>query len=203
MVEHRPLIAILRGIRPEEISSAVQAIISAGITRIEVPLNSPEALVSIAAAVDLFAEDAEIGAGTVLTETDTKAVADAGASFVVSPDCNEPVISLSRALQLESYPGVMTPSEAFRAIRAGATGLKIFPAEALGPSGIKAMKAVLPKTMPIFAVGGANPDTFDAYFKAGCEGFGLGTFLYTPGRNTDDIAASAQRAVSAYDALLS
>lgn len=201
MDKHRSIIAILRGISPEESISVIDAVLDAGITRIEIPLNSPSALVTIARAVERFSEQARIGAGTVLTETETKAVADAGASFVVSPDCNEPVISLSRALQLETYPGIMTPSEAFRAIRAGANGLKIFPADALGPSGIRAMKAILPPAVPLYAVGGSAPENFQDYRNAGCTGFGLGTFLYVPGRKVEDISAAAQRAVAAYDAL--
>jgi 2-dehydro-3-deoxyphosphogalactonate aldolase len=199
MTEHRHIIAILRGITPDETIAVCQALVSAGITIIEVPLNSPEALKSIALAAKAFAGRAEIGAGTVLGETEADAVADAGGQFVVSPDTNEAVIAKTRARGMKSYPGVFTPSEAFRAIRAGATGLKFFPAEVLGPKGIKAMKAVLPPDMPLYAVGGANPDNFSEYFAAGCVGFGLGTYIYKPGMTASDVAARANAAVAAYD----
>lgn len=201
MSEHRHLIAILRGITPEEIDGIVGCLIEAGIYYIEVPLNSPRVFESIAHAAERFGSRAMIGAGTVLTEGDVKSVADTGAKFVVSPDCSEPVISLTRALQMESYPGVFTPSEAFRAIRAGAHGLKFFPAEVLGPQGIAAMKAVLPPDIPLYAVGGANPDNFDQYRAAGCAGFGLGSYLYKPGRPVEEVAAAARAAVTAYDQL--
>jgi 2-dehydro-3-deoxyphosphogalactonate aldolase len=199
MIEHRHIIAILRGITSDETIAVCEALVTAGITMIEVPLNSPEALKSIALAAKAFAGRAEIGAGTVLGEAEAEAVADAGGQFVVSPDANEAVIAKTCARGMKSYPGVFTPSEAFRAIRAGATGLKFFPAEVLGPKGIKAMKAVLPPDMPLYAVGGANPDNFSEYFAAGCVGFGLGTYIYKPGMMASDVAARANAAVAAYD----
>src|SRR5690606_28060138 len=137
-----------------------EALVSAGITLIEVPLNSPEPLRSIGAAAQAFAGRAEIGAGTVLSIKDVDAVAGVGGTFIVSPDSFADVIVRTRDKGLKSYPGVMTPSDAFAALRAGATGLKFFPAEVLGPKGIKAMKAVLPPEVPLYAVGGANPDNF-------------------------------------------
>ena len=127
------------------------------------------------------------------------AVANAGGTFIVSPDANPNIIEETVGLTLKSYPGVFTPTEAFRAIRAGATGLKFFPAEVLGPKGIKAMTAVLPPEIPLYAVGGARPDNFADYFAAGCAGFGLGTYLYSPGTSATDVAARARAAVSAYD----
>ena len=141
-------------------------------------------------AANALGDRAAIGAGTVLTKKQVWAVADAGGTFIVSPDTNQQVIEETVRLQLLSYPGVFTPTEAFRAIRAGATGLKFFPAEVLGPKGIKAMKAVLPPEMPLYAVGGANPDNFGEYFAAGCAGFGLGTYIYKPGMD----AARGRRA---------
>jgi 2-dehydro-3-deoxyphosphogalactonate aldolase len=123
----------------------------------------------------------------------------AGGTFVVSPDTNEDVIRRTRELGMASYPGVFTPTDAFRAIRAGATGLKFFPAEVLGPKGIRAMKAVLPKDMPLFAVGGASPDNFREYFDAGCAGFGLGSYIFKPGMTLDEIGRRARAAVAAYD----
>jgi 2-dehydro-3-deoxyphosphogalactonate aldolase len=196
---HRHLIAILRGITPLEVVEACEALVTAGITMIEVPLNSPEALSSVAIAAKAYDGVAAVGAGTVLTPGEVAAVAAAGGTFVVSPDANPAVIEATRKHGMASYPGVFSPTEAFTAIRAGATGLKFFPAEVLGPPGIKAMKAVLPPAIPLYAVGGANPDNFAAYFAAGCAGFGLGTYIYTPGMTAGDIAARAQAAVAAFD----
>lgn len=199
MKSHRHLIAILRGITPPEILNVCEALTAAGIGMIEVPLNSPDAMKSIAAAAKAYAGDAMIGAGTVLSVDEADAVADAGGVFVVSPDTNTAVIERTRARGMASYPGVFSPTEAFAAIRAGATGLKFFPAEVLGPKGIKAMKAVLPPDIPLYAVGGANPDNFREYFAAGCAGFGLGTYLYKPGMKLDEIGTRARAAVAAYD----
>lgn len=198
-MDHRHLIAILRGITPPETLAVCEALVAAGITMIEVPLNSPEALRSIADAAKVFAGRAAVGAGTVLSIEDVDAVADAGGVFVVSPDTNPAVIARTRQRGMTSYPGVFSPSDAFSAIRAGATGLKFFPAEVLGPKGIKAMKAVLPPAIPLYAVGGASPDNFAEYFAAGCAGFGLGTFIYKPGMTAADVAGRAKAAVAAYD----
>jgi 2-dehydro-3-deoxyphosphogalactonate aldolase len=199
-MDHRHLIAILRGITPGETIAVCEALIAAGITMIEVPLNSPDAFTSIALASNTLGEHAAIGAGTVLTKKHVWAVADAGGTFIVSPDTNKSVIEETVRIQLLSYPGIFTPSDAFRAIRAGATGLKFFPAEVLGPKGIKAMKAVLPPEIPVYAVGGANPDNFSEYFAAGCTGFGLGTYIFKPGMTADDVSQRAIAAVAAYDA---
>ncbi|MHB1111479.1 MAG: 2-dehydro-3-deoxy-6-phosphogalactonate aldolase [Devosia sp.] len=199
MSEHRHIIAILRGITPPEAVNVCEALHAAGIVMIEVPLNSPDALKSIKDAAKALAGRATIGAGTVLSEADVDGVADAGGAFVVSPDTNPAVIARARARAMLSYPGVFSPTDAFTALRSGATGLKFFPAEVLGPKGIKAMKAVLPPAIPLYAVGGANPDNFREYFAAGCAGFGLGTYLYKPGMTLDEIAARARAAVAAYD----
>jgi len=199
-MDHRHIIAILRGITPPETVEVCQALIAAGITMIEVPLNSPDALTSIALASNALGEEAAIGAGTVLNRKQVWAVSDAGGTFIVSPDTNKQVIEETVRLQLLSYPGVFTPTDAFRAIKAGATGLKFFPAEVLGPKGIKAIKAVLPPELPIYAVGGANPDNFNDYFDVGCTGFGLGTYIYKPGMTAADVAERAATAVAAYDA---
>lgn len=199
-MDHRHIIAILRGITPAETVDVCKALIAAGITMIEVPLNSPDALTSIALASNTLGDEAAIGAGTVLSKKHVWAVSDAGGTFIVSPDTNKQVIEETVRLQMLSYPGVFTPTDAFRAIKAGATGLKFFPAEVLGPKGIKAIKAVLPPDMPVYAVGGANPDNFIEYFAAGCTGFGLGTYIYKPGMTVADVAERAATAVAAYDA---
>lgn len=196
---YRHIIAILRGITPAETPAVCEALIAAGIGLIEVPLNSPDALVSIAAAAKAFTGSADIGAGTVLTTSEADAVADAGGEFVVSPDTNAAVIERTIARGMRSYPGVFSPTDAFAALRAGATGLKFFPAEVLGAKGIRAMKAVLPPTVPLYAVGGANPDNFGEFFAAGCAGFGLGTYIYKPGMSATDVAERASVAVAAYD----
>jgi len=198
-MSHRHIIAILRGITSEEAVPVCTALVEAGITLIEVPLNSPNAIESISRAAKALSDRAEIGAGTVLTEENVRAVAAAGGTFIVSPDTNEAVIAETVKLGLKSYPGVFSPSDAFKAIRTGATGLKFFPAEVLGSKGIKAMKAVLPPDLPLYAVGGANPDNFDEFFAVGCSGFGLGTYIYKPGMSVAEVSERAATAVAAYD----
>ncbi len=198
-MEHRHIIAILRGITPAESVEVCTALVDAGVTLIEVPLNSPNAVDSIARAAEALSGRAEIGAGTVLSPEDARAVSAAGGTFIVSPDTNPEVIAETVQLGMKSYPGVFSPTDAFAAIRAGATGLKFFPAEILGTKGIKAMKAVLPPALPVYAVGGANPDNFADYFAVGCTGFGLGTYLYKPGMSAKDVAERANLAVAAYD----
>lgn len=195
----RAIIAILRGITPGETAGVVGALVEAGIGMIEIPLNSPDPLASIEDAARRYSGSAEIGAGTVLTPEAAQQVADAGGTFIVSPDTNVGVIARSKELGLGSYPGVFSPTEAFAAIRAGADALKFFPAEILGTSGIKAMKAVLPPALPLYAVGGANPDNFAAYIAAGCTGFGLGTYLFRPGMTVAEVGERARRAINALE----
>jgi 2-dehydro-3-deoxyphosphogalactonate aldolase len=199
MRDHRHIIAILRGITPTEIVEVCEALTTAGITMIEVPLNSPDALTSITLASNALTGKATIGAGTVLTAEQVGAVSNAGGTFIVSPDTNKAVIKETVRLRLGSYPGVFTPTDAFRAIRYGATGLKFFPAEVLGAKGIKAMKAVLPPEIPVYAVGGAGPENFREFFIAGCTGFGLGSYLYKPGSSAGEVGEKARLAVAAHD----
>ena len=200
-VSHRKLIAILRGVKPDEAAGMARALVDAGITMIEVPLNSPEPLKSIAAMKDEVGAAALIGAGTVLTAEDAERVKAAKGEFIVSPNCDIEVIARTKELGLGSWPGVLTPSECFAAIRAGASGLKIFPASIIGAEGIKAMRAVLPKDMPVYAVGGVGPDDFVTYAKAGCDGFGLGSGIYKPGMTADDVSKAAKAYVAAHDAV--
>lgn len=196
-----PLIAILRGLTPAEAPAVTHALVSAGITRIEVPLNSPDVLESIRLMSRDFCESAEIGAGTVLTVNEVVQVRDAGATFVVSPNCNPAVIQRSKALGLGSYPGVFTPTECFTALANGADALKIFPANLMGPDGLRAIRAVLPKNTALYAVGGVGPDDFGAWHEAGVSGFGLGSSLFKPGWPADRVAAEARRCVEAWQAL--
>lgn len=195
----RPLIAILRGIRPDEVLDIGQALLEAGISRMEVPLNSPDPLESIGKLSEAFGAGALVGAGTVLTAEDVENVAGVGGKLVVSPDCNPEVIAATKAAGLASFPGVMTATECFTALRAGADGLKFFPASLLGPAGLKALRAVLPAGTETYAVGGAGPENFAEWLKAGATGFGIGTSLYRPGYSADEVGERAKAMVEAYD----
>lgn len=198
----RNIIAILRGITPPEAPAAAETLVNAGITTIEVPLNSPNPFASIASMVQAAGDRATIGAGTVLTTDDVAQVAEAGGTLVVSPDCNAEVIAATRAADMQSWPGFFTPTEAFTALRSGATGLKLFPGALVGPLGLKAMRAVLPTGTKVYAVGGAGPANFKEWLDAGADGFGIGTALYTPGMTTAEIEERAATVVAAYDAAL-
>ncbi|UWR45875.1 2-dehydro-3-deoxy-6-phosphogalactonate aldolase [Phaeobacter inhibens] len=195
----RNIIAILRGLRPEEARAMTDALIAAGITKIEVPLNSPHPYDSIAAMLDQAKGRATVGAGTVLNTDAVAQLSAMGAQMVISPDCNPDVIRAAKAAGMLSYPGVFTASECFSALRAGADGLKFFPAFKLGLDGFSALKAVLPADAETYAVGGAGPADFADWQKAGITGFGIGSSLYKPGRTVEDVARLAAETVAAYD----
>lgn len=195
----REIIAILRGVKPDEVLEIGEALLQAGIDRIEVPLNSPEPLKSIEVLANALGDKALIGAGTVLTAKDVDGVQGAGGRLIVSPDCNPEVIDRTRALDMASYPGVATPTECFTALRHGANGLKFFPGSLIGPAGLAAIRAVLPRGTKTYAVGGAGPDNFADWFAAGVTGFGIGSGIYKPGFTVDDVATRAAKIVATYD----
>lgn len=197
----RELIAILRGVQPSEAVDVAKVLVEAGFTKIEVPLNSPDPVRSIGLIVDAFGDKALIGAGTVLTTEEVESIAATGAKLIVSPNANPAVIARTRELSMQSYPGVLTPTECFSALEAGANGLKLFPADVLGASGVKAIRAVLPAETQLFAVGGVGADNLKAWRSAGILGFGIGSSLYKPGVSLEDLSQRAQELVNAYDAL--
>lgn len=196
---HRSLIAILRGLTPAEAVDVGAALVEAGITIIEVPLNSPNPLRSIEAMAKEFGDRAMIGAGTVLTAQDARAVAGAGGRLIVSPNVDAEVIRATVDLGLESWPGALTPSECFAALKAGATGLKVFPAFQMGIEGVKAVRAVLPPKTQMYMVGGVGSSDFAEWRAAGADGFGIGSALYKPGRSAAEVGTIATDMVAAYD----
>jgi 2-dehydro-3-deoxyphosphogalactonate aldolase len=198
-----PLVAILRGVKPDEAVGIGEALLAAGFRLIEVPLNSPEPLVSIGRLAAALGDKALVGAGTVLSPQDADAVADAGGRLLVMPHTDPAVIARGKARGLTVMPGFATPSEAFQALGAGADALKLFPAEANPPAVLKAMKAVLPKQVPVLPVGGIAPDGMAAYVAAGAAGFGLGSALYKPGASAAEVGAKAQAFVAAWSRIRS
>jgi 2-dehydro-3-deoxyphosphogalactonate aldolase len=197
----RNLIAILRGVTPEQAVETATAIVEAGIAWIEVPLNSPEPLKSIAAMQAALGDRARIGAGTVLTPDEVRAVAATGASFIVSPNADARVITRTKELGLGSYPGIFTPTEAFAALAAGADALKIFPASMMGTGGLSAIRAVLPQGTLIYAVGGVGPKDFAVWRAAGADGFGLGSSLFQAAWPVSQVVEQARASVEAWDAV--
>lgn len=192
-----PLIAILRGIRPIEVDDIGESLVAAGFAIIEIPLNSPDPLESIARLAARFAGRAIIGAGTVLSVDDVGMVEKAGATLVIAPNANVQVIGAAVARNLVAVPGVATPTEAFAALDVGAAALKLFPAEASSPAALRAMRAILPAGTRVLPVGGIRPDLIGEWRAAGAAGFGLGSALYAPGMDAGDVAERAARFVAA------
>lgn len=199
--EPLPLIAILRGITPQDATNAAEILIEAGFRWLEVPLNSPSALESIRLMRQCAGDNAKIGAGTVLTVAQVDDVAEAGGQLIVSPNADATVIQHTRQRNMVSLPGVMTPTEAFAALHAGASALKLFPAEQLSPELLKAFRAVLPRNLACLPVGGIRPDTdqMQRYVQAGANGFGLGGALYQAGMPMDELAKRARAYRQAWD----
>lgn len=191
-----PLVAIIRGVTPGEAEAIGDALYDGGIRIIEVPLNSPDPLASIERLAARFGDRVLVGAGTVLKAEDVGRVRDAGGRIIVSPDTNAEVIAAAAAAGMVSSPGYFTPSEALAAIRAGATALKLFPAEAATPAVLRAQLAVIPREVPILAVGGIKPDDMRSWLDAGASGFGLGGGLYRPGQSAEETLAKARAYVA-------
>jgi 2-dehydro-3-deoxyphosphogalactonate aldolase len=191
-----PLVAIIRGVTPDEAEAVGEALYAAGIRMIEVPLNSPEPFKSIRRLVARLGDRALIGAGTVLDPIDVARVADEGGRLIVSPNTDVAVIHAAATADLVSLPGYYTPSEAFQALKAGAHGLKLFPAEAASPNVVKAHRAVLPPEVPLLIVGGVSPDNMRPYLDAGANGFGLGSGLYKPGQSAAEVGDRARAYVA-------
>jgi 2-dehydro-3-deoxyphosphogalactonate aldolase len=194
-----PLVAIIRGVTPEEVEAVGDVLYAAGIRIIEVPLNSPDPFASIGRLARRLGERALIGAGTVLQPEQVAQVRDVGGQLIVSPSTFAPVIEATVAAGMVSSPGYFTPSEAFEALRAGAHALKLFPAEGASPAVVKGQRAVLPKDVPLIVVGGINPVNMKPYLDAGADGFGLGSGLYAPGRPLDEVASAARAYVAGLD----
>lgn len=191
------LLAVLRGVSPGEVVAVSDALIEAGIRVLEVTLDSPEPLTSIALLRDRHPGRAIVAAGTVLTPGDAKAAVRAGASLVVAPNLSTAVLTVAKVAGALTVPGVMTPTEAFTAIEAGADMLKLFPGDALGASGVKAIRAVLPSATPMMVTGGVDESTIPAFLNAGADMVGLGSALYSPGKSPAEVGEAAARFVAA------
>ncbi|HWU02587.1 MAG TPA: 2-dehydro-3-deoxy-6-phosphogalactonate aldolase [Novosphingobium sp.] len=200
-MSHCPLVAILRGVRPDEVVAIADALVDNGFALIEVPLNSPDPLASIAALAGRYAGPVQVGAGTVLTTADVANVAAAGGRLIISPNTDAAVIRASAQADLISLPGFFTPSEGFAALAAGSHGLKLFPAEGASPTYLRAQRAVLPRDVPVLAVGGVTPANLGEWMAAGADGAGLGSALYKPGMTAAQVGEQAAAYVAAWKAV--
>lgn len=195
----KEIIAILRGVTPHEVAGIAEELILSGITKIEVPLNSPSAYESIEILANRFPSEAVIGAGTVLAKNEVSHVWNSGGKMIVSPNVNVDVIRETKKLNMRSYPGVFTATECFEAVQNGSDGLKLFPAFLMGVDGLKALRAVLPPGQSTYAVGGVDPTNFVDWLASGVTGFGIGSYLYKVGDNASAVREKADEIVSAYD----
>lgn len=197
-----PLVAILRGVTPDRCIDVTSVLYDAGFRCIEVPLNSPEPFKSIELLVKAFGHKALIGAGTVTDMTGLQQVIDAGGKLMVSPNCDVDIIHAANSAGMVTLPGCATPTEMFAAVNAGADGIKLFPSALVGADVVKAVSEVLPKSMPLLAVGGINSDTMASFYHAGCVGFGFGGALFKPQDSIDEIARKAQLLINGYKELV-
>ncbi len=196
---NRNIIAILRGVRPNEVLEIATTIADSGITQIEVPMNSPDVFDSIQLLHNELDDHIAIGAGTVTNINQVKVLKDIGIDFIVSPNFDPKVVEATKAARMLSYPGVITPTECFSAINYGADALKFFPATLLGEANLKALKAVLPENIPLYMVGGVEPENFSSWFSAGATGFGIGSGIYRAGDSSENVAKKAKWIVQSYD----
>ena len=196
---NRNIIAILRGVKPKEVLDVVNVIVRAGISQVEVPLNSPNAFESIELIRNEFDGLIQFGAGTVTDIKQVEVLAKIGVNFIVSPNFDPGVVKATKEANILSYPGVITPTECFSALNSGADGLKFFPASLIGEENLIALKAVLPEDIPLFMVGGVGPKNFLSWIKAGATGFGIGSGLYKAGESSEVVSKKAESIVLAYD----
>ncbi len=196
---NRNIIAILRGVKPEEVLKIASTIVDSGITQIEVPMNSPDVFDSIQLLHDKLDDHIAIGAGTVTNINQVKTLEEIGIDFIVSPNFDPKVVEATKSANMLSYPGVITPTECFSALNSGADGLKFFPATLLGEANLIALKAVLPENIPLYMVGGVEPENFSSWLSAGATGFGIGSGIYKAGDSSESVAKKAVLIVQSYD----
>ena len=195
----RNIIAILRGVKPDEVLEIARTIVDSGITQIEVPMNSPDVFDSIQLLHDQMNDFISVGAGTVTNTNQVKILKEIGIDFIVSPNFDPKVVEATKKGGMLSYPGVITPTECFSALNCGADGLKFFPATLLGESNLIALKAVLPENIPLFMVGGVGPENFSSWLKAGATGFGIGSGIYKAGDSPESVSIKSKLIVQSYD----
>ena len=195
----RNIIAILRGVRPDEVLEIAQTIADSGINQIEVPMNSPDVFDSIQLLRDEMKDFISVGAGTVTNIDQVQILEEIGIDFIVSPNFDPEVVAATKQANMMSYPGVITPTECFSALKYGADGLKFFPATLLGEANLIALKAVLPEKVPLYMVGGVGPENFSSWFEAGATGFGIGSGIYKAGDNSTSVARKSKLIVQSYD----
>ena len=195
----RKIIAILRGVKPDEVLKIARTIVDSGITQIEVPMNSPDVFDSIQLLHDQMNDFISVGAGTVTNIDQVKILEEIGIDFIVSPNFDPEVVAATKQAKMMSYPGVITPTECFSALKYGADGLKFFPATLLGEANLIALKAVLPENVPLYMVGGVGPENFSSWFEAGATGFGIGSGIYKAGDNSISVARKSKLIVQSYD----